>query len=114
MNDDTYKSQKHNIVKTLGTQLGYQLLNLTSPKNGVIYSDSIDAIRIGYGKYNANTHTIKVFVAVTFKATSMSSNNSLDYWTTDYNVKTGQFGDEVQYTKMAPTSATINNTNGGE
>lgn len=114
MNDDTYKSQKGNFNKTLGTQLGNRLAEVTSPKNGVIYSDSIDAIRIGYGQYNANTHMIKVFIAVTFKATSTSSNNSLDYWTADYNVKTGHFGDEVQYTKMASTSAITSNTNGGE
>ncbi len=114
MNEDTYKSQKDNFTKTLGTQLGNRLTKVTSPKNGVIYSAGLDAIRIGYGQYNANTHTIKVFIAVTFKATQTSSNNSLDYWTADYNVKTGHFGDEVQYTKMASTSAITNNVNGGE
>lgn len=114
MDEDAYMSQKPNIIKTLGTQLGYQLMNLTSPKNGVIYSNNVDTIRIGYGKYNAKTHMIKVFIAITFKADSTSSTNSLDYWTTDYNVKTGHFGDEVQYTKMAPTSGKVNDTMGGE
>lgn len=102
---DQYGDAKKNITKQLGKgHFSTSLINLINPYNAIPYSNYLEECKIGYGEYDPATHEIPMVMTVKYKATDASKNDSNDYWTAVYNVKTKTFSQDNRKAIVPPQS----------
>lgn len=102
---DQYGDAKKNITKQLGKgHFSTSLINLINPYNAIPYSNHLEECKIGYGEYDPATHEIPMVMTVKYKATDASKNDSNDYWTAVYNVKTKTFSQDNRKAIVPPQS----------
>lgn len=100
--DDQYGEAKKNIDKQLGKgQFSKTLINLINPNNAIPYSNHLEECKIGFGKYDPASYELPMVITAKYKATDASKNDSNDYWTATYNVKSKVFT-QVHHTSIIP------------
>lgn len=100
--DDQYGEAKKNIDKQLGKgQFSKTLINLINPNNAIPYSNHLEECKIGFGKYDPASYELPMVITAKYKATDASKNDSNDYWTATYNVKSKAFT-QVHHTSIIP------------
>lgn len=99
---EQYGEAQKNIHKQLGKgQFSKILINLINPNNAIPYSNHLEECKIGLGKYDPTTYELPMVITVKYKATDASTNDSNDYWTATYNVKTKTFS-QVNHKSIIP------------
>ena len=99
---DQYGEAKKNIDKQLGKgQFSKTLTDLINPNNAIPYSNHLEECKIGFGKYDPASYELPMVITAKYKATDASKNDSNDYWTVTYNVKSKAFT-QVYHTSIIP------------
>lgn len=99
---DQYGEAEKNIDKQLGKgQFSKTLINLINPNNAIPYSNHLEECKIGFGKYDPTSYELPMVITAKYKATDASKNDSNDYWTATYNVKSKTFT-QVHHTSIIP------------
>ena len=97
---DQYGEAKKNIDKQLGKgQFSKTLTDLINPNNAIPYSNHLEECKIGFGKYDPASYELPMVITAKYKATDASKNDSNDYWTATYNVKSKAFT-QVHHTSI--------------
>lgn len=95
MTSDKYDGDRKNFETALGKSAGDKLASVAQPLEKT-YSQSVNNMKVGFGKYNEINETIPVVVVVNFKAND--STTLTDKWTLTYHADSHQFSNASQMT----------------
>lgn len=107
MTSDKYNDDRKKIEQQLGQSAGDTLATVAQPQEKV-YSDSINNMKIGFGRYDEINETIPVLVTVNFKANDRTTLN--DQWTMTYHTDTKTFSG-MSHTSIPNNNSTTANIN---